>query len=244
MKVVFIGADPQVAEMVGLSIRLRWPGVTPLVATTTLEGLEIVEQASPDVVLLQVGLPDMSLSKALQQLRGFSNVPLLVLGQQGSEAEVVTALEMGADDYVRLPCELTEMMARVWALLRRVAGKTYHEGERLVRSGELFINPATYEVFLGSQQVMLTSTEFRVLYLLVKNRGSVVSHQTLERTLWGEEADSSGLVKKYVQRLRQKLGDTAQNPSWIASVHGVGYRFMGPRPEFQESDESAFSTIH
>ena len=244
MKVVFIGADPQVAEMVGLSIRLRWPGVTPLVATTTLEGLEIVEQASPDVVLLQVGLPDMSLSKALQQLRGFSNVPLLVLGQQGSEAEVVTALEMGADDYVRLPCELTEMMARVWALLRRVAGKTYHEGERLVRSGELFINPATYEVFLGSQQVMLTSTEFRVLYLLVKNRGSVVSHQTLERTLWGEEADSSGLVKKYVQRLRQKLGDTAQNPSWIASVHGVGYRFMGPRPEFQKSDESAFSTIH
>ena len=244
MKVVFIDADPQVAEMVGLSIRLRWPGVTPVVATTTSEGLEIVEQASPDVVLLQAGLPDMSLSKALQQLRGFSNVPLLVLGQQGSEAEVVTALEMGADDYVRLPCELTEMMARVWALLRRVAGKTYHEGERPVRSGELFINPATYEVFLGSQQVMLTSTEFRVLYLLVKNRGSVVSHQTLERTLWGEEADSSGLVKKYVQRLRQKLGDTAQNPSWIASVHGVSYRFMGPRPEFQESDESAFSTIH
>ncbi len=79
MKVVFIGADPQVAEMVGLSIRLRWPGVTPLVATTTSEGLEIVEQASPDVVLLQVGLPDMSLSKALQQLRGFSNVPQLVL---------------------------------------------------------------------------------------------------------------------------------------------------------------------
>ena len=117
MKVVFIGADPQVAEMVGLSIRLRWPGVTPLVATTTSEGLEIVEQASPDVVLLQVGLPDMSLSKALQQLRGFSNVPLLVLGQQGSEAELVTALEMGADDYVRLPFDMSEMMARVGSLL-------------------------------------------------------------------------------------------------------------------------------
>ncbi len=244
MKVVFIGADAKVAQLVGLSISLRWPDAASLVATTTSDGLELVEQASPDVVLLQADLPDMSLSKALQQLRGFSNVPLLVLGQQGSEAEVVTALEMGADDYVRLPCELTEMMARIWALLRRVAGKTYHEGERPVRSGELFINPATYEVFLGSLQVMLTSTEFRVLYLLVKNRGSVVSHQTLERTLWGEEADSSGLVKQYVQRLRQKLGDTAQNPSWIASVHGVGYRFMGPRAEFQESDESVYSSTH
>ncbi len=242
MKVVFIGPDSQVAEMVGLSISLRWPGVVPLVAAGPPEGLDLVESTSPDVVLLQANLGDLSLSKTIQQLRGFSNVPLLVLGQQGSETEVVTALESGADDYVRLPCDLTEMMARVWALLRRVAAKTYHEGERPVRSGDLFINPSTYEVFLGSLQVMLTSTEFRVLYLLVKNRGSVVSHQTLERTLWGEEVDSSGLVKKYVQRLRQKLGDTAQNPTWIASVHGVGYRFMGPRPEFQGADDPVLST--
>ena len=242
MKAVFIGADADVAELVGLSIRLRWPNTTPQVATTASDGLQIVKQTSPDVVLLQVGLSDMSLSRVLQQLRDFCNAPLIVLGQQGSGTEVVTALEMGADDYVRLPCELTEMMARVWALLRRVADKTYHEGERPMRSGELFINPATHEVFLDNRRVMLTPTEFRFLYLLVKNRGSVVSHQTVERTLWGEEADSSGLTKKYVQRVREKLGDTAQNPSWIASVHGVGYRFVGPRPEIQESYESVLSS--
>ncbi len=239
MQFVFIGNDQQTAEMAGLSIRLRWPNATPIVATTAGEGFEIVEEVSPDMVLLHPSFTDMSLPKAIQELRRFSNVPLLTMGQQASEMEVVTALELGADDYVRLPCELTEMMARIWALLRRVAAKTYHEGERPVRSGEMFINPSTYEVFLGDRQIMLTSTEFRVLYLLVKNRGSVVSHQTLERTIWGDQADSSGLVKKYVQRLRQKLGDTAQDSCWVASVHGVGYRFMGPKPEFQENMESA-----
>ena len=235
MKVVFIGADSQVAEMVGLSIRLRWPGITPLVATTASAGLELVEQESPDVVLLHPPFLDMSLADALHELRWFSNVPLLVLSHQGSGTGIVTAVELGADDYVRLPCELTEIMARVWALLRRVAGKTYHEGERPVRSGELFINPATYEVFLGDRQVMLTSTEFRVLYLLVKNRGIVVSHETLERTLWGEEADSSGMAKRYVHRLRQKLGDTTHEPRWVVSIRGTGYRFVGPTSDPRET---------
>ncbi len=108
MKVVFIGADPQTAEMAGLSLRLRWPDTTPVVATTAAAGLELVEQYSPDVVLLHPTFSDMSLAEAVQELRRFSNVPLLVLGHQGSETEIVTALQLGADDYVRLPCDMTE----------------------------------------------------------------------------------------------------------------------------------------
>ena len=98
-------------------------------------------------------------------------------------------------------------------------------------------------MYLGSQQVMLTSTEFRLLYLLIKNRGSVISHETLARTLWGDEWDSYGLVKKHVQRLRQKMGDTGRDPLWIANIHGVGYRFKGPRPEFQESAEPVLASL-
>jgi len=244
MKVVFIGADPQVAEMVGLSLRLRWPDAATLVATTNEDGLELVERASPDVVLFDANLPDISLTRAVQEMRSFSKVPLIVLSHNGDDREAFTALELGADDYVRLPCELTEMLSRVWALLRRVAVKTYHEGEKPVRSGQLFINPATYEVFLGSQQVMLTSTEFRLLYLLIKNRGSVVSHETLGRTLWGDEWDSYGLVKEYVQRLRQKMGDAGRDPLWIANVHGEGYRFIGPKPEFREPANPVVSSSH
>ena len=235
MKVVFIGADPQTAEMAGLSLRLRWPDTAPVVATTAAAGMELVEQVSPEVVLLHPTFSDMSLAEAVQGLRRFSNVPLLVLSHQGSETEVVTALELGADDYVRLPCDLTEMMARVWALLRRIGAIARQEEEKPLRSGQLLVNPITYEVFLGDQRVVLTSTEFRLLHLLLKNRGIVVSHQTLGETLWGDEVDSTGLVKKYVQRVRQKLGDTIHEPHWIVSIHGTGYRFVGPTSDSRET---------
>ncbi len=156
------------------------------------------------------------------------------MGHDGGDMEVVTALQQGADDYIRIPCELTELMARVWAILRRAGFITRQEGEKPVRSGELLVNPPTYQVFLGDQRVVLTPTEFKLLHLLVRNRGTVVSHQTLGTTLWGDQVDSSGLVKKYVQRVRRKLGDTAQEPCWIVSIHGTGYRFIGPKEEEEE----------
>ena len=131
MKVVFIGVDPQTAEMALLSLRLRWPDATPLVATTAAAGLELVEQVLPDVVLLHPSFSDLSLSKAIKELRGFSDVPLLVLGHQGGEMEVFTALELGADDYVRLPCELTEMMARVWLSCGVLRSKPITRGRSL-----------------------------------------------------------------------------------------------------------------
>ena len=200
----------------------------PTVATTAAEGLEMVEQESPDVVVLHPDFTDMTLSGTIQEMPRFTNAPLLVMGHQGDEMEVVTSLEVGADDYVRLPCDLTEIMVRIWALLRRVGLRQEPETDGPIASGRLSINPSTYEVFLDEQRVVLTSTEFRLLHLLVKNRGTVVAHQTLERALWGGHMDSSRLVKKYVQRLRRKLGDHAREPLWIASVHGVGYRFIGP----------------
>jgi DNA-binding response OmpR family regulator len=155
--------------------------------------------------------------------------------------EVITSLELGADDYVRLPCDLTEIMVRIGALLRRVGIHPSADSEGPLSSGRLLINPANYEVFLGDQRISLTSTEFRLLHLLVKNRGTVVAHQTLERALWGEQVDSSRLVKKYVQRLRQKLEDDAREPCWVASVHGVGYRFIGPPPSASDNGELLYA---
>ncbi|MBM3941945.1 MAG: response regulator transcription factor [SAR202 cluster bacterium] len=234
MKVVFIGVDPRISEMALMSVRLRWPDTMPLVSSTASEGLELVERVAPDVVILHPDFTDMSLAQSIHELRRFSNVPLMVLGRQGDEMEVVTSLESGADDYIRLPCDLTEMTTRMWALIRRVGVAVSHERESPLMSGRLLVNPATYEVFLDGQRIALTSTEFRLLYLLVRNRGTVVSHQAVERALWGDQSDSSGLVKKYVQRLRKKLEDDSREPRWIASVHGVGYRFIGPTPAAQE----------
>jgi DNA-binding response OmpR family regulator len=243
MQVLFIGANPRTAEIATLSVRLRWPEVTPLLAATATDGLRLAGQASPDLVLLHPDFRDMSLPEALTQLRGVSNAPLLILGHEGDEIEVVTALQLGADDYIRLPCNLTEIVARIWAMLRRSGnGVDRGDSERLILSGRLQINPATYEVFLSGRRVQLTSTEFRLLYLLIKNHSAVVSHQALEDGLWGDQTDSFGLVKKYIQRLRRKLEDDAREPRWIASVHGVGYRFIGPSPSSREFSESTPSS--
>jgi DNA-binding response OmpR family regulator len=228
LNVVYIGADARTAEIALLATHLRWPEVTPLVAATAGEGLELVEQELPDLVLLCPDFTDLAMSTAIRELRYFTNAPLLLLGYRGDEMEVGTSLESGADDYVRMPCDLTELMVRVWVLLRRAGVPSPHRHEEPLSSGPLFINPATYEVFLGGQPVTLTSTEFRLLHLLIKNRGAVVTRHTLEQTLWREPVDGHGLIKKYVQRLRRKLGDDAREPTWISSVHGVGYRFIGP----------------
>ncbi len=222
-----------------MSVRVRWPDAVPVMAGAATQGLELVERLAPDMVIMHPDFTDLSLSKAIQGLRGFSNVPLMVLGSQGDEMEVVTALESGADDYVRMPCDLTEMTTRVWALLRRMGFTKSRDLEVPLLSGRLLVNPATCEVFLGGERLLLTSTEFRLLYLLVGNWGTVVSHQAVERSLWGDQADKSGLVKKYVQRLRHKLRDNSREPRWIASVHGVGYRFIGPAPSAQKEVQPA-----
>ena len=116
--------------------------------------------------------------------------------------EAVTSLELGADDYLRLPCDLTELTTRIWALIRKSGTTATYETENPLTSGHQMVNPATYEAFLSGRRLTLTATEFRMLFLLIKNWGIVVSRQTLERTLWCERVDNYGLVKKYVQRLR------------------------------------------
>jgi len=228
MNAILISDDSQVIEMAESSLRLRWPHNQPTVATTATNGLEAAEHDSPDVVLIHPSYTDMTLSETMRKLREISDIPVLVLSDQGDEMEAVSALELGADDYVRLPCELTEVMARVWALLRRASSFQRPEEERTLHSGNLLLNPVSCQVFLGDRQVALTSTEFQLLHLLMKNRGSVVTHHTIETSIWGADADSSCLAKKYVQRLRSKLSDGSQDHRWIMNVHGTGYRFVGP----------------
>ena len=237
MKVIFVGDDSRSARMVRISIGLRWPDTTPVVAPAVASGLQLIERESPDIVLFEAGLPGHNLLQTIKEVRRFSSVPILVLGEPEDTNEVVSALMEGADDYVRLPCSFTELMVRVWALVRRNGVRVFNRGDALLVSGELLVNPNTYEVFVGERRVALTGTEFRLLHLLVRNRGAVLPQQALERAIRGdrEVEDANGLVKKYVQRLRGKLGDDPGEPRWIANVHGVGYRFVGPRdtPEQQ-----------
>jgi DNA-binding response OmpR family regulator len=233
--VVFIGDDQPMLDVVTRSIHLRWPDVTPTLAITAAEGLETVERELPDVAIIAGQHLGMSPGAVVKDMRSFSGVPILVLSRTGDELEAVTCLELGADDYIRFPCGMMEMMARMWASLRRAGLISAQIGNGFpVVSGELLINPATLEVFMADRRVSLTATEFRLLHLLAKNRGAVVSHESLGLSLWRDRIFNKQMAKKYIQRLRGKLGDSASEPRWIACVPGLGYRFIGPKPCSQE----------
>ena len=145
--------------------------------------------------------------------------------------QVVKALELGADDYLRMPCNLMVVIARVVALLRRVGLTKQTSEDGTINCGDLVIDPANYEVFLRSDRLALTPTEFRLLCLMAKNRHVIISQDFIQRVIWGEDVQVGGALKKYIQRLRRKLGDDARNPKWIKTVHGVGYRFSVPASE-------------
>jgi len=235
MKALIIGSDTAIINFATLAIQLRWPDSVPWVAPKAAGAVALIDKLSPDVVLLHADHAGLALSETIQEVRRFTMAPLLVLGCHGKEVEVVTALTLGADDYVKLPCKITELTVRVWATFRRAGLATGERNATPLRSGSLLLNGATHEVFLGDRGLRLTPTEFRLLRKLMENGGAVVTHRTLELTMFERDSSSrdfsgEGLVKKYIQRLRSKLGDNARAPRWVACIHGIGYRFVGPTP--------------
>lgn len=236
MRVLLIGTESEVAEKANLAIRLRWPDAAVLVAAVTADSFEVVEREEPSLVLYQANTADGSPEKFIHELRAFSDVPLIVLEQQAGEQALdqVKALESGADDYIPRSAGIIDLVARIVALMRRVRRVGFTGESHLLSSGSLLLDPATYEVFLHGNRLTLTATEFRLLHVLLNHRGTVITHELLETSLWGDRVDRAALVKKYIQRLRRKLGDDPRNPQWIANVHSVGYRFVGPRVQEPE----------
>lgn len=233
--IVFIGGDEPTLERVVQSIRLRWPLATTISAATGAAGLELVREASPDLVIIHSDLRDMFPQVLVEELRGISRVPILVLTRETDETESITALELGADDYVQFPCGIWQFIARVWAILRRSGFISFRDEKRcLLINGRLSIDPHGHEVYLDGERIYLTPTEFQLLYLLARNHGEVVSHQVLENALWSNRESGFPSAKKPIQRLRWNLEDSAINPHWIARVYGLGYRLVELRLRWRE----------
>ncbi len=238
MRVLFFCQDNSTVEHLTLGLRLRWPDTAPLVAHTGTLGLQAIEQKCPDLVMLCNDLPDMGMLSAIREIRRFSHLPVVVVADSRSEDEdainMVKAIDLGADEYIRLPCNLVVLMARIAAILRRY-GSVARNDQGPVQCGELLINPATYEVSIGSRRIFLTPTEFRLLYLLARNRQTTVPQELIQRTVWADDDEENrDRLKKYIGRLRRKLGDDSSSPVCIKTIHGVGYRLVprsAPEPE-------------
>jgi DNA-binding response OmpR family regulator len=229
MKVLVIEDDPGIIEVVSLCFQLRWSGTNVISAASGHKGVEFVESESPDVVILDIGLPDMDGYQVLREIRHFSDVPVLMLTVRGEDTDVAKGLELGADDYITKPFSHIELIARVQAVLRRTQGLTVTDEERPFVSGKLSVDFSRNEVLLGGHPVKLTSTERKLLYHLIRNEGRILSHESLLTKVWGDNyVDARDLLRVHIQHLRQKLEDNTELPNIIVTEHGIGYKFIRP----------------
>jgi two-component system KDP operon response regulator KdpE len=225
-RVLVIDDEVQIRRF--LDIGLRAEGYQVLLAGTAAEGLALAATQSPDLVILDLGLPDREGHEVLAELRQWSQVPVLMLSVRDAESEKVRALDNGANDYVTKPFGIQELMARLRALLRRqaAAGESPDMPARY-DDGRLVIDQMRREVLLDGALLSLTRKEYAVLAMLLQHAGRVVSQQHLLREIWGAtHVQDTHYLRIVLGKLRQKLGDDAAAPRWLKTEPGVGYRFM------------------
>ncbi|SCZ58456.1 response regulator [Thiohalomonas denitrificans] len=207
-----------------LRISLEAHGFRVLEARLGRDGLELCAEEHPDVVILDLGLPDMDGQEFIPEVRGWSSVPIIVLSVRSDETEKVTALDAGADDYVTKPFGISELMARIRTAQRN--RKPSVETAR-IKAGRLEVDLTRHEVWLGGEPVHLSKKEYELLKLFINNPDRVLTHRQILRDVWGpNHVRDTHYLRVLVGHLRQRLGDIPSNPRYITTVQGVGYRFI------------------
>jgi two-component system KDP operon response regulator KdpE len=199
-----------------------------LEADNGAEGLRLLTARNPDLVVLDLGLPDVDGQEVIDAIRGVSAVPIIVLSVRAEEREKIAALDHGASDYVTKPFGMGELTARIRALLRD--RHSAHAPATSFRAGPLHLDVQRHEVSLSGEAVKLSRKEFDLLALLLANRGKMLTHKQILREVWGPgHEEDTHYLRVYVGQLRQKLGDDPAEPHFIANEPGIGYRFLDPQ---------------
>ncbi len=226
MKVLLIEDDREIIDAISLAFQIRWPEAKVISTRLGKKGVELVESELPDMVILDLGLPDINGFEVLREIRRFSRVPIIILTVRADEADVVKGLEWGADDYVTKPFRQLEFLARVKALIRR---QTPSE-EETVTCGPLSLNTTASELYHDGKEIALTITENRILSHLMKNVGHVVTHSSLSEAVWGDDYPGAAKsLKVHIRRLREKIEKDASHPQFIVTRPGVGYLLARPQ---------------
>ena len=194
-------------------------------ATTGADGLIEVASRQPDVVIVDLGLPDMDGLDVIRRLREWTAVPVIVLSARGQERDKVTALDAGADDYVSKPFGAGELLARIRVALRHTAGASHEGEEAAFKVGDLEVDQLRRRVTMRGAVIKLTPIEYKLLTTLVRHAGKVVTHQQLLREVWGPSHDDQAhYVRVYMAHLRHKLETEPARPRYLLTEPGVGYR--------------------
>lgn len=217
--------EPQVMRFLRASLPSQ--GYRLVEATSGEQALVEAASWSPDLVLLDLGLPDMDGVDVARRLREWSKAPIIVLSARGQEKDKIQALDAGADDYLTKPFGVGELLARMRVALRNAARSAAAGGEPVFETGELRVDLGARRVFVASQEVRLTRTEYRLLATLVQNAGKVMTHRQLLREVWGPgSVDQSHYVRLYMAQLRHKLEQDPARPRYLLTETGVGYRLQ------------------
>jgi DNA-binding response OmpR family regulator len=225
MKVLVVDDDPDIVEAVSICFALRWPDAEVVEAPDGETAVAKFDSETPDVVILDLGLPDMNGLDVCTRIRERSQVPILILTARGGEMNKVRGLELGADDYITKPFSHLELLARIKAVLRRAALSPLGANEAPFEHGSFRFDFAAHRIYWQGQQVQLTPTEYNLLYHLAKNYPNVVQHKTLLAKVWGHEyVDETDYLKVHVQRIRSKFAQVSPGVDPIANERGVGYR--------------------
>lgn len=228
MKVLVVDDEPDMLKVIAWSLNFQEPDWVVLTVSDGEQALESVAQENPDVVLLDVAMPEMDGFEVLQEIRRFSDVPVIMVTVREDEVDKVRGLELGADDYVTKPFGHLELLARIRAVLRRAQSWPLVYEAPFV-CDDVRVDFATREVTRAGLPVLLTNTEYNLLYYLVRNAGRVLTHEMLLARVWGREyVDEIDYLRVYIGRLRSKLEPDPAHPRYILTERGVGYRFRKP----------------
>lgn len=221
-KILVIDDEAGLRELV--RINLEHDGYGVIQASNALEGLEMVQTQHPDMVILDIMMPDMDGLEACRRLREFSSIPVLMLTARVQSKDVVTGLDSGADDYMLKPFNMEELSARVRALLRRIPSPNQPVA---AGNGEITIDKQKREVLVRGEPIDLTPTEYDLLLLLSENAGTVMSHDILLQSVWGQEyTKDNDYLKVYIWHLRRKVERDPRDPKLLLTEWGVGYRLV------------------
>lgn len=222
-EILVIDDEPQIRKL--LEITLQSNQYVVKTAGSAKEGLIMAANHPPHLILLDLGLPDESGHIVLKKLRQWYTSPVIILSVQKSEEDIIRALDNGANDYLSKPFRTGELLARIRSALRDAVTE---EGDSVLRFQDLYIDLEARTVKKNNELIKLTSTEYNLLALLVRNEGKVLTHQYLLRAIWGPGyINQSQYLRVFVAQLRKKIEEDANRPAYLLTESGVGYRFIG-----------------
>jgi two-component system KDP operon response regulator KdpE len=221
VKTLLIEDDPVIVESISLAFRISWPEAQIISTRMGRKGIELAQSEDLDVIVLDLGIPDISSVDVMKQVRLFSSVPIIILTFEANEVDIVGLLELGADDYIVQPCGQSELITRVKA---RVRDKEYFAKEAPISFGPMNFNPSTRQLVHGKVETRLIAIEARIMHCLMKSAGHLVTYSSLVDEVWGEDFPGSiESLRIHIKRLRGKLESDPNRPKLILDKPGTGY---------------------